>query len=144
MRQQILFIILLTFSTRTLAAQHQQLNTLFQCLKEGKYQKGLHIADQLLSATNKIDHYRVLQTKAQIFLYTENVQQFLNTAEKAYSLKKELSPVFKAYYYAQKAYYYHFHILGDSAVKYADDALKLLHANWKDRGKIPYYQIYQI
>lgn len=138
-----LFVFLLVFGA-TRSGVDNKLKILDQCVKEGKYQKGLHIADQLLSASNKIDHYRVLQTKAQIFLYTENVQQFLNTAEKAYSLKKKLSPVFKAYYYAQKAYYYHFHILGDSAVKYADDALKLLHANWKDRGKIPYYQIYQI
>jgi len=88
--------------------------------------------------------YELLTIKSKIYFWEEKLVAFFSSATEAYKLKKNESPVYEAYYFAQKAHYFHYQMVGDSMVIYAEKALNTLRTNWKDRQKIEYFFIYQI
>jgi hypothetical protein len=98
----------------------------------------------LVSNLSKDQRYQILTTQSKIYFWTENLYDFNRTAKSAYEIKKKNLAIYKAYYYSQKAAFFHYHILADSAVYYSDKSIKLLSENWQFRTKVPFHFIYQI
>lgn len=88
--------------------------------------------------------YEILTTQSKIHFWTENLFEYNQTSKEAFDIKKKKSGIYKAYYYAQKAAFFHYHILADSAVYYSDKSMALLRQNWTDRKNVPFHFIYQI
>ncbi|MBM3186541.1 MAG: CHAT domain-containing protein [Bacteroidetes bacterium] len=139
--------ILTTFTSWSLGErQFKRLNDeLKNHVNKGKLNKALQLSDHLLTKKlNENQRYQILTTKSKIHFWTENLFEYNRTSKQAYEIKKKRSEIYKAYYFAQKAAYFHYHILGDSAVYYSDKSIELLKQNWTARKSVPFYFIYQI
>jgi hypothetical protein len=113
-------------------------------IKRGSLNTALLKCDKLLSRNLSTDQrYQILTTQSKIYFWTENLYEFNRTVKSAYEIKKKNSAIYKAYYYSQKAAFFHYHILADSAVYYSDKSIELLSKNWRFRTKVPFHFIYQ-
>ena len=124
----------------------QKLNTEIEVrVNQGKFINALHLCNDLLKKElSENQRYQILITKSKIHYWEENFYAYNQVSKKAFDLKRKKSGIYKAYYYAQKAAFFNYHILGDSAVYYSNKSLFLLHQNWIEREKIPYHFIYQM
>ena len=114
-------------------------------INRGSLNTALLKCDKLLSRNlSKEQRYQILTTQSKIYFWTENLYEFNRTVKSAYEIKKKNSAIYKAYYYSQKAAFFHYHILADSAVYYSDKSIELLSKNWQFRTKVPFHFIYQI
>ncbi len=139
--------ILMTFTSWSLdVRQFKRLNKeLENHVNRGNLNKALQLSYHLLK--NKLDknqRYQILTTKSKIHFWTENLYEYNRTSKDAFEIKKKRSGIYKAYYFAQKAAYFHYHILADSAVNYSDKSMELLRQNWTARKSVPFHFIYQI
>jgi hypothetical protein len=112
----------------------------------GNYYNALKICDYLIKSNrlNNDQHYKLLTTKSKVHFWDENLYEFICSAKEAYKLKSKDKEIYRAYYYAQKAAYFHYFILGDSAVIYSDKSLQIVKENRKDLNLIPAHFVYQI
>jgi hypothetical protein len=124
---------------------NKQLLLLENCIEEGAYNNAILVADRILKQklTNEV-RYKVLVYKSKTHFFEEDLEGFIKCSEKAYQLKKAASKIYKAYYYSQKAAFWHYHMIGDSAQYYSDKSMDLLRQNWNERYKIPFHFVYQI
>ncbi len=124
---------------------NKQLLLLENCIEEGAYNNAILVADRILKQklTNEV-RYIVLVYKSKTHFFEEDLEGFIKCSEKAYRLKNAASKIYKAYYYSQKAAFWHYHMIGDSAQYYSDKSMDLLRQNWKERYKIPFHFVYQI
>jgi hypothetical protein len=115
-------------------------------LSLGNYYNALKVCDDLIQSKNldKNQKYQLLTTKSKIHFWDENLNEFMRSASEAYRLKSNDKKIFRAYYYAQKAAYFHYFIVGDSAVMYSDKSLQIVKENRKDLDLIAAHFIYQI
>jgi hypothetical protein len=146
MKYLIFLLSVLTYSMVYAGNRQQQLHKLDRFIVEGKYEQGLLLADRLLKyeGWNKEERYRLQHNKTLIYFYTDNLDNFMESARSAYALKRTSSPVYLAYIYAQKSYFFHYHYVSDSAEIYADKSIFLLRKHKNDRLKIPFHFIYQM
>jgi hypothetical protein len=148
-RLLILLLVLNTFHSSGKTPLEFQLNKhlllLENCIEEGAYNNAILVADRILKQklTNEI-RYKVLIYKSKTHFFEEDLEGFIKCSEKAYQLKKRASKIYKAYFYSQKAAFWHYHMIGDSAQYYSDYSMDLLRQNWKERSKIPFHFVYQI
>jgi hypothetical protein len=143
----IFLTILTTFSTWSLDEhQFKRLNNeLEKHVNKGNLNRALQLTNSLLKKKlNENQRYQILTTKSKIHFWTENLYEYNQTSKVAFDIKTKNSGIYKAYYFAQKAAYFHYHILGDSAVYYSDKSMQLLRQNWMDRKNVPFHFIYQI
>lgn len=131
--------------TNSISSKRRKIENL---IADGKPNSALNQINILLldnrTILSKNDRYELLVNESKIQFFKENMNEFLQSAEKAFKLKKRTSPIYESYYCAQKAAFFHYFILGDSTIIYANRALKLLHENWNNRSKISYHFVYQI
>lgn len=131
--------------TNSISSKRRKIEIL---IADGKPNSALYQINNLLrdnrTILSKNDRYELLINESKIQFFKENMIEFLQSAEKAFNLKKRNSPIYESYYCAQKAAFFHYFILGDSTIIYANRALKLLHENWNNRSKISYHFVYQI
>jgi hypothetical protein len=114
-------------------------------INRGSLNAALLKCEKLLGSNlSKDQRYEILTTQSKIYFWTENFYEFNRIVKSAYEIKKKKSAIYKAYYYSQKAAFFHYHILADSAVYYSDKSIELLSENWQFRTKVPFHFIYQI
>ncbi|MFY7667703.1 MAG: CHAT domain-containing protein [Crocinitomicaceae bacterium] len=145
-----LFLFFLAFSRERVnsSLNQDELIRIENLIANGKPNTALYQISKLLGnkriQLSKNNRYQLLVNESKIHFLKENMSEFLETAEKSFSLKRGESEIYEAYFCSQKAAYFHYFILGDSAIIYADRALKLLHNDWGNRSKVPCHFIYQI
>ncbi len=150
MSSRILFFFLTIITSYTSwsldSVQFKRLNEeLEQQVNIGNLNKALQLSNDLLKRKlNKNERYIVLTTKSKIHFWTENLYEYNRISKQAFEIKKQESMIYLAYYYSQKAAYFHYHMLGDSAVFYSDKSMELLKQNWNLRKNIPFHFIYQL
>jgi hypothetical protein len=112
----------------------------------GNYFNALKVCDDLMQtkSVDKDQKYQLLTTKSKIHFWDENLNEFMRSASEAYRLKSKDKEIYRAYYYAQKAAYFHYHMIGDSTVIFMDKSMNILNANRDDMDLIPAYFIYQM
>ena len=111
----------------------------------GKFNNALILSNKLLTKNlDENQRYVVLTTKSKIHFWTDNLFEYNQSSKEAFEIKKKKSGIYKAYYYTQKAAFFHYHILADSAVYYSDKSMELLRKNWCLRKSVPFHFIYQI
>ncbi len=114
-------------------------------VNKGNLNKALQLSHHLLKKKlDKNQRYQILTTESKIHFWTENLYEYNRTSKEAFDIKKKRSGIYKAYYFAQKAAYFHYHILADSAVYYSDKSMELLRQNWTARKSVPFHFIFQI
>jgi hypothetical protein len=126
--------------------QQLELKKLESYITEGKYELSLLLSNRLYERKewNQEQRYSLQSNKTLIYFYTDNLTQFMASAKTAYAVKRNSSPIYRAYFFAQMSYFFHYHYISDSAEIYADRAILLLRKHWKDRFKIPFHFIYQM
>ncbi len=87
--------------------------------------------------------YEILTTQSKLYFWEENMFAFKMAAQEAVKLKPN-QPIYKAYYHAQIAFYYHYSFIGDSAIINSDKAISLLRKHYNERHKIGSHFIYQM
>ena len=91
--------------------------------------------------------YRVYKDLAKIHLFEQDMVNYEKLNKKAYQLKKEDGEIYKGMYYAEKAFFWHYLMWGDSAAFYSNRSMEIIQRNRKDFSKInvPFvYQMYAI
>ncbi len=123
----------------------KSMKTIESRILEGRYYKVLNLCDVQLKkfSLSSDQRYELLIIKSKVYFWQEEMERFLDHAKKAYELKRKKSPIYKAYFLAQKAAYYHYDIIGDSAVLFSNQSMTLLHKYWRERNKIHFPFIYQ-
>lgn len=112
-------------------------------INKGFFNSALFKCEKLLASNlSKDQRYEILNTQSKLYFWEENMFAYKLAAQKAVKLKNE--PIYKAYYYAQIGFYYHYSFIGDSAVINADKAIQLLRNNYSQRHKIAAHYIYQM
>jgi hypothetical protein len=112
-------------------------------INKGYFNTALLKSEKLLASNlSKNQRYEILTTQSKLYFWEENMYAYKKAAQKAVQLKNE--PIYKAYYHAQIAFYYHYSFVGDSAVINADKAIMLLRNNYSQRYKIAAHYIYQM
>ena len=112
-------------------------------INNGYFNIALLKCEKLLGSNlSKNQRYEILTTQSKLYFWEENMYAYKMAAQKAVQLKNE--PIYKAYYHAQIAYYYHYSYIGDSAVINTDKAIQLLRNNYSQRHKIAAHYIYQM
>jgi hypothetical protein len=112
-------------------------------INKGYFNTALLKCEKLLGSNlSKNQRYEILTTQSKLYFWEENMYAYKMSAQKAVQLKNE--PIYKAYYHAQIAFYYHYSFVGDSTVIHADKALELLRNNYSQRHKIAAHYIYQM
>ena len=112
-------------------------------INKGYFNSALLKCEKLLGSNlSKNQRYEILTTQSKLYFWEENMYAYKIAAQKAVQLKNE--PIYKAYYHAQIAFYYHYSFVGDSTVIHADKALELLRNNYSQHHKIAAHYIYQI
>jgi len=112
-------------------------------INKGYFNTALFKCEKLLGSNlSKNQRYEILTTQSKLYFWEENMYAYKIAAQKAVQLKNE--PIYKAYYHAQIAFYFHYSFIGDSTVIHADKALELLRNNYSQRHKIAAHYIYQI
>lgn len=146
MKHLLLICCLLLCSMVHATNQQRELKKLESYITEGKYELSLLLANRLYEQKewNEEQRYSLQSNKTLIYFYTDNLTQFMASARTAYAMKPSSSPIYQAYYYAQKSFFFHYHFVSDSAEWYATKSIKLLRENWKDRFRIPFHFIYQM
>jgi hypothetical protein len=87
--------------------------------------------------------YEILTTQSKLYFWEENMFAFKMAAQEAVKLKPN-QPIYKAYYHAQIAFYYHYSFISDSAIINSDKAISLLRKHFNERHKIGAHFIYQM
>ena len=112
-------------------------------INNGYFNTALLKCEKLLASNlSKNQRYEILTTQSKLYFWEENMYAYKMAAQKAVQLKNE--PIYKAYYHAQIAFYYHYSYIGDSAVINAYEAIQLLRNNYSQRHKIAAHFIYQM
>ena len=121
-------------------------NEIASHLTLGNYYNALKVCDDLIQSNNldKNQKYQLLTTKSKIHFWDENLNEFMRSASEAYRLKSKDKEIYRAYYFAQKAAYFHYFILGDSTIIYSDKSIQILNNNRKELDLIPSHFVYQI
>jgi hypothetical protein len=116
-----------------------------RALIEDGYFNAAHLkCDSLLKQPlSNNQRYEIITTQSKMYFWEENMFAFKTCAEKAVQLKRN-QPIYKAYYHAQIAFYYHYSFIGDSAIINSDKAISLLRKHFNDRHKIGSHFIYQM
>lgn len=143
----ILLTILTTFTSWSLdERQFKSLNDeLENHVNKGNLNTALQLSNYLLKKKlNESQRYNILTTRSKIHFWAENLHEFNRDAKEAFTIKKNDSEIYRAYYYAQKSAFFHYFMLGDSAVSFSDRSMKILRKNWNSRKEIPFHFIYQL
>ncbi len=123
----------------------QQISKIESLIEKGNHPGAIDLADNLLKKRlDQKEKYTVLSLKSKAFYFSEDLYGFSKASEVVYRLNKDKGEIFKAYYYAEKAAFWHFNMVGDKATYFSDEAMRILKKNWRDRNKIPYHFIYQM
>jgi hypothetical protein len=115
-------------------------------VEKGQFEKALNCIKIALPTCkkNKKRTYSLLSKKSRIHLFDDEIEQFIETADRAFKVYNKKNSIYQSLLCAQKSMYFHYFAHGDSTVIYADKALKLLHKNWASRNEIPVHFIYQV
>jgi hypothetical protein len=123
----------------------QQISRIESLIEKGNHRQANILANRLLKETLKsTDKYTILVLKSKALYFSEDLYGFLRASEAAYQLNKDKGDIYKAYYLAEKAAFWHFNMVGDKATKFSDESMRLLRKNWNERFKVPFHFIYQV
>ena len=88
--------------------------------------------------------YRVYKDLAKIHLFEQDMVNYEKLNKKAYQLKKEDGEIYKGMYYAEKAFFWHYLMWGDSAAFYSNRSMEIIQRNRTDFSKINVSFVYQM
>lgn len=115
------------------------------CISQGATKNAVLLSDRILSKIKtKHARYEVRQLKAKAYLIEENMTGFIEECEQAFLTRPNNQPAYRALYCAQKSAFYHYLIIADSALKYANQAMWLKTKFPEMRSTIPTYLIDQV
>ncbi|MEN9302981.1 MAG: hypothetical protein RL264_1410 [Bacteroidota bacterium] len=87
--------------------------------------------------------YEIITTQSKLYFWEENMFAFKMAAQEAVKLKPN-QPIYKAYYHAQIAFYYHYSFISDSSIINSDKSIFLLRKHFNQRHQVGTHFIYQM
>lgn len=115
------------------------------CISQGATKNAVLLSDRILpKIKTKQARYEVHQLKAKAYLIEENMTGYVEECEQAFLTRPNNQPAYKALYFAQKSAFFHYLIIADSALKYANQAMWLKTKFPEMRHTLPTYLIDQV
>ena len=145
----LVFIIILPFfgqAGNSLKSKEDRLKMAEELIEDGSINIAHLLLEDYLKTPNlsKDKKYKAYKDLAKIYLYEQDLVNYEKLNRKAYELKKTEGEIYKGMYYAEKAYFWHFLMWGDSAAYYSNRSMEIIQRNRKDFYKVNIAFVYQI
>jgi hypothetical protein len=85
---------------------------------------------------SSFQRHQILKLIADCYLKELDYIHYDEYNRKAYDLVKKYSPIYKAEYFIERTYFFHFLTWNDSVLYYSSEAKKVFDANYNERHKI--------